>query len=121
MEDAVAADFFDEIIKHVFKDGIAQDTFVRNYTLDGSDNLKLAIRPKRTPHDYLSDILPDNKSLLFKGYVSGNYFVVNGVTEQYDEELLSYEVECRITRYDDESRVREAGGNFLYGLADTAA
>ena len=121
MEDAVAVDFFDEIIKGVFRDGIVQDTFVRNYTLDGRNSLKLAIRPKRIPHDYLSNILPDNKSLLFKGYVSGNYFVVDGVTEQYDEELLSYEVECQITRYDDESRVRGAGGNFLYSLAETAA
>lgn len=120
MEDAVAADFFDEIIKKIFIDGIAQDAFVRNYTLDGSKNLKLAIRPKRILHDYLSNILPDNKSLLFKGYVSGNYFVVDGVTEQYDEGLLPYEVECRITRYDDESRVRGAGGNFLYDLENDA-
>lgn len=121
MEDAVAADFFDKIIEGLFCDGVLRDTFVRNYTFDDSNNLRLAIRPKRTPHDYLSNILPDNKSLLFKGYVSGNYFFVDSVTEQYDEALLSYEVECRITRYDDESRVRGAGGNFLYDLADAAA
>lgn len=121
MVDAFATDFFDEIIKKVFIDGIARDTFVRNYTFDDSNSLKLAIRPKRIPHDYLSNVMPENKTLLFKGYVNGNYFVVDGVSEQYDEELLSYEVSCRITRYDDDSRVREAGGNFLYDLADVAA
>lgn len=123
MEDTAAADFFDEIIKNVFRDGIAQDTFVRNYTFDDSNtkNPKLAIRYKRVPHDYLSNIFPLNKTLLFKGYASGDYFVVDGVSEQYDEELLSYEVPCRITRYDDASRVKGTGGNFLYDLADAAA
>ena len=123
MEDAVAADFFDAIIKNVFKDGIAQDTFVRNYTFDDSNtkNPRLAIRYKRVPHDYLSNILPLDKTLLFKGFASGDYFVVDGVSEQYDEKLLSYEVPCRITRYDDASRVRGTGGNFLYDLADAAA
>lgn len=123
MKDAVTADFFDTVINNVFRDGIAQDTFVRNYTFnDGNKkNPKLAIRYKRVPHDFLSNILPSNKTLLFKGYVSGDYFVVDGVSEQYDEELLSYEVPCRITRYDDASRVKGAGGNFLYDLADAAA
>lgn len=67
MEDAVAADFFDEIIKGVFIDGIAQDTFVRNYTFSDSNtkNPKLAIRYKRIPCDYLSNFLPVNKTLLF--------------------------------------------------------
>ena len=123
MEDVVAADFFDEIIKGVFIDGIAQDTFVRNYTFSDSNtkNPKLAIRYKRIPCDYLSNFLPVNKTLLFKGYASGDYFVVNSVSEQYDEELLQYEVSCRIIRYDDASRVKGTGGNFLYELADAAA
>ena len=123
MEDYVAADFFDAVIKSLFRDGITQDTFVRNYTFDDSStkNLKLAIRYKRVPYDYLSNILPLNKTLLFKGYVSGDYFVVDSVTEQYDEELLTYEVPCRITRYDDASRVKGSGGNFMYDLADAAA
>lgn len=121
MVETTAADFFDEIIKKVFIDGIARDTFVRNYTFDDANSLKLAIRPQRIPHDYLSNVMPENKTLLFKGYVNGNYFVVDGVSEQYDEELLSYEVPCRITRYDDDSRVRGSGGNFLYDLADATA
>lgn len=124
MDDAVPADFFDAVIKNVFRDGISQDTFVRNYTFSDSNtkNPKLAIRYKRVPYDYLSNILfPINKTLLFKGFVSGNYFIVDGVSEQYDEELLSYEVPCRITRYDDATRVKGSGGNFLFDLADAAA
>lgn len=123
MEDAVPADFFDEVIRNVFRDGISQDTFVRNYTFSDSNtkNPKLAIRYKRVPYDYLSNILPINKTLLFKGFASGDYFIVDGVSEQYDEELLSYEVPCRITRYDDASRVKGTGGNFLFDLADAAA
>ena len=124
--------FFDEMIKKIFRDGIAQDTFVRNYTMDDENDkendgnrkkyLSLAIRYKRTPRDYLSDILPDNKTLLFRGYVSGNYFVVTDVSEHRDEpSALPYEVECRITRYDDADNVREAGGNFLFDLAEKAA
>ena len=119
--DTLPADFFDEIIKNIFTDGIAQDTFIRNYTFDDSNTLKLAIRPRRTPNDYLSKVIPENKTLLFRGVVSGNYFVVDNVSEHYNENLLGYEVECRITRYNDESRVRGAGGNFLYDLADAAA
>ncbi len=108
MADAVAADFFDEIIKKVFIDGIAQDTFVRNYTFGESNTKypKLAIRYKRIPHDYLTNALPMNKTLLFKGYVSGDYFIVDDVSEQYDEDLLSYEVPCRITRFDDGTSVK---------------
>lgn len=124
MDDAVPADFFDAVIKNVFRDGISQDTFVRNYTFSDSNtkNPKLAIRYKRVPYDYLSNILfPINKTLLFKGFVRGNYFIVDGVSEQYDEELLSYEVPCRITRYDDATRVKGSGGNFLFDLADAAA
>lgn len=123
MDDAIPADFFDAVIKNVFRDGISQDTFIRNYTFSDSNtkNPKLAIRYKRVPYDYLSNILPINKTLLFKGFASGNYFIVDGVSEQYDEELLPYEVPCRITRYDDASRVKGSGGNFLFDLADTAA
>ena len=123
MEDATPADFFDAVIKNVFKDGLAQDTFVRNYTFSDSNTKypKLAIRYKRVPYDYLSNILPEKKTLLFKGYANGDYFVVDGVSEQYDEELLPYEVPCRITRYDDAARVKGTGGNFLYDLADATA
>ena len=128
---AQPSDFFDEIIRQIFKDGIAQDTFIRNYTMDDENDqkddgnkkkfLNLAIRYKRTPYDYLSGILPDNKTLLFKGYVSGTHFVVTYVSEHSDEPLLPYEVECRITRYDDDGYVKRAGGNFLYDLAEKAA
>lgn len=80
------------------------------------------MRYKRTPNDYFTNIMPDNKTLLFRGYVSGKYFVVDSVFEQYAEELLKYEVKCRITRYDNETQfIRQNGGNFLYDLAESTA
>lgn len=122
MADAASIDFFDTIIQRIFIDGIGQEVFIRNYTLDTDTfdekkRLKLAMRYKRTPNDYFTNIMPDNKTLLFRGYVSGKYFVVDSVFEQYAEELLSYEVECRLTRYDNEQN----GGNFLYDLAESTA
>lgn len=122
-----AADFFDNIIQKEFPEGFPSIVFVRNYTLESESESerkfrRLAIRPKRVPDDYLSHAgMPDNKTLLFKGYVSGNYFNVDSVLDHYDEELLPYETECQIIRYDDITRVQTAGGNFLYDLAEKAA
>ena len=121
MEEFVPADFFDTIIKKEFIDGITKGVFIRNYTFDDSNNIRLAIRPKRTPGDYLSQMMPENKTLLFKGFVTGDYFIVDGVSDQYNENLLPYEVPCQIIRYDDSSRVKQARGNFLYVLAEEAS
>lgn len=118
-----ASNFFDEIVKKEFIDGITKKIFVRNYMLENSSLRKLAFRPERTPEDYLSKSMPDDKTLLFKGYVRGDFFVIYGVSEQYAEELLPYEVECKIVRYDDLARLkaRSYGGNFLFDLADASA
>lgn len=121
LAESAPADFFDAIIQKEFIDGITKKVYIRNYTLDNSKTLRLAIRPERTPGDYLSQFLPDNKTLLFKGFVSGDYFIVDSITDQYDENLLPYEVECNIIRYDDSARVKQAHGNFLFDLADDAA
>lgn len=118
---AAPNDFFDTIIQKEFVDGIPQEVYIRNYTLVDDKRPRLAIRPKRTPHDYLSNILPDNKTLLFKGFVTGKSFIVDSVFDQYNENLLDYEVECSFTRYDDESRCRQFGGNFLDKVATDAA
>lgn len=116
------AHFFNEIIINEFVDGISKTVFVRNYTLDDNPtNRRLAMRPQRIPGDFFSRFLPENVTLLFKGYVQGNRFVVDGVSEQYNEDVLPYEVECSIIRYDDENRVRQSGGNFLFDLVDSAA
>ena len=117
-------DFFNEIISGEFTDGITKRVFIRNHTLeDNEDRLILAIRPERTPMDYLSRAMPEDKTLLFRGQVNGDFFVVDNVSDQYAEELLPYEVECKIVRYDDVSRMKNASrsGNFLYELADESA
>lgn len=121
MEDKSPRDFFMEIIQKLFTDGFKKDTFFRSYVLGDKigQNPPLAIRYKRTLGDYLSDKLPDNKTLMFKGFASGNYFVVTSVSEQYNEDQLCFEAPCQITRYDDKSRVKRRGG-FLYKLAKEA-
>lgn len=122
MKAVSTAHFFNEIIINEFVDGISKTVFVRNYTLDDNPtNRRLAMRPQRILGDFFSRFLPENVTLLFKGYVQGNRFVVDGVSEQYNEDVLPYEVECSIIRYDDENRVRQSGGNFLFDLVDSAA
>lgn len=118
---AEARDFFSTIIQNVFVEGISKHVFIRNYTLAGNRNPRVAIRLQRTPWDYLSKFMPENKTLLFKGSVKGNFFVVDSVSDHYDEPLLPYEVECRIIRYDNQERVKADNGNFLYDLAAEAA
>lgn len=117
--------FFENIIKNVFVDGISTTVFIRNNTFKKQNSknnfLKLSIRPKRYPNDYLSNALPIEKTLLFKGEVGGDYFYIESISDQYDDEVLPYEVECQIIRYDDPIHVKKAQGNFLYELADQAA
>lgn len=121
-KELTVSDFFNEIISKEFVDGITKRVFIRNYTLEKSSSyLRLAFRPERTPNDYLSLFMPSDKTLLFRGFVRGNFFVIDSVTDHYAEELLSYEIECNIRRYDDENRVRATGGNFLYNLAEESA
>ena len=119
-----AVDFFNELINGEFTDGITKRVFIRNHILeDNDDHLNLAIRPERTPMDYLSRAMPDDKTLLFRGQVRGAFFVVDNVSDQYAEELLPYEVECQIIRYDDVARMKNASrnGNFLYDVAEKSS
>lgn len=119
LEAKSAEDFFNEIISKEFEDGFPKTVFIRNNTLDDSPGYRrVTIRPKRLTNDYFSHFLPENKTLLLKGNISGNYFYVESVFEDYNEDVLPYEVECLIKRYDDELRVSSEGGNFLYDFVD---
>lgn len=117
-----AVNFFNAIIQKQFKNGIRNSVFIRNYTLsENGQRLNLAIRLKKTVGDFLFKVMPENKTLLFKGFVENNYFWVTDVSEDYDGEKLPYEVESQIIRYDAPEQVKKNGGNCLYQLADTAA
>lgn len=85
-KELTVSDFFNEIISKEFVDGITKRVFIRNYTLEKSSSyLRLAFRPERTPNDYLSLFMPSDKTLLFRGFVRGNFFVIDSVTDHYAE------------------------------------
>lgn len=115
-----AQDFFNTIIQNEFPDGITKLVFIRKHSLE-SNGSRLAIRPQRMPGDYLSRALPEDKTLVFRGYVWGDFFKVDGVAEYSDEPLLPYEVECRIVRYDKPVQVKASGGNFMFNLLEEMA
>lgn len=105
-----------KLLDGVFPDGLPKTVYVRNLSFDsrnGNEIRVLGLRPEIYDGDFLSNLLPDGDSLLFKGHAAGKSFVVDGIFAVADTECLDYEVKCNLTHYDDESRV---GANILYDV-----
>ena len=107
-----------QILNSVFVEGLPRRVYIRNLSLDGQngpDSRKLGIRPDITEGDFLSEFLPPNHTLLFKGHIYGREFIVDAIIEIADYFFfgMDFEVECFIIPYADQSRVKK---NFLYDI-----
>lgn len=107
----------DVLLNGVITEGLETDLYARNLSMDdyGESGI-LAIRPQRYENDFLSDLLPDDKSLMFRGHMKRNVFVVDSLYDVANEPILSFEVECSATRWP-ESKIRY---NFLNRLSERA-
>ena len=108
------------ILEGLFPEGFSKQMYIRNLSFtaqSGSDVKVLGIRPERTPGDYLEDYIPNNISLLFKGYIAGKVFIVNSVHEVANTDKLDFEVDVVATPYENQEMIRS---NFLYDILDKA-
>lgn len=102
------------IVDNVFRDGFIKRTFVRNLSFtnqDGRDRTVVAIRPEILPGDYLTSLLGQGNSLLFRGHISGREFIIDSIYDTSDTEQLPYETMCEFIPMDNPNNVR--GGNFF--------
>lgn len=109
------------ILEGVFPEGFQKQMYIRNLTFtnkNGYDIKILAIRPKRTPGDFMKDYLPEDVSLLFKGHIAGKEFVVDSIFEVIDTERLDFEVDVVATPYRTPERIV---ANFLFDILGEAA
>lgn len=102
-----------KFLQSIFVDGLKKEMYLRNLSFkdDRTDYSVLAIRPKLYDGDYLSERLPEGKSLLFYGHLSGRAFVVDQIEDTDDTEPLDFEIQCVATPYDKIERVQY---NVLY-------
>lgn len=108
------------LLAEVFPDGMQKKVYIRNlsFTQDSGYEVRvLGLRPKIYEGDFLSMLLPEGNSLLFKGHVKGKLFVVDGIYETADTECLDYEVECTVIQRDDPQGITY---NFLYDVQNQA-
>lgn len=111
----------ERILTGLFPEGFLKHMYIRNLTFthgsNNSDVKMLGIRPERTPGDFLDGYIPNDVSLLFKGYISGKVFIVNLIYEVANTEQLDFEVDVVATPYENPERIRS---NFLYDILDKA-
>lgn len=107
----------EKILVGLFPDGFSKHMYIRNYSFKNSDATRLGIRPERTPGDFLDGYIPDDVSLLFKGYISGKVFYVNSIHEVSNTVQLDFEVDVIATPYENMEMIRS---NFLYDILDNA-
>lgn len=116
-----SGDRMNMILKGLFLEGCRKHMYIRNLTFthqsDGSDVKMLGIRPERTPGDFLDGFIPNNVSLLFKGYISGKVFIVNSIHEVANTEQLDFEADVVAIPYENPEMIRS---NFLYDILDNA-
>lgn len=108
------------LLAEVFPDGMQKTVYIRNlsFTHDNGYEVRvLGLRPEIYEDDFLSMMLPEGNSLLFKGHVRGKEFVVDGIYETADTECLDYEVECTVIQREDPQGVAH---NFLYDVQSQA-
>ena len=110
----------DELLAGVFPDGMQKTVYIRNLSFtqnSGYEVRVLGLRPEIYEGDFLSMLLPEGHSLLFKGHVKGKTFVVDGIYAVADTECLDYEVECTVIQREDPQGVTY---NFLYDVQNQA-
>jgi len=111
----------EQILFGLFPEGFSKHMYIRNLTFThqsrGLDVKMLGIRPERTPGDFLEGYIPDDVSLLFKGYIAGKVFIVNSIHEVANTEQLDFEADVVATPYNNPEMIRS---NFLYDILDNA-
>jgi hypothetical protein len=107
----------EQILSGLFPEGFSKHMYIRNYSFKNSDATRLGIRPERTPGDFLDGYIPDDVSLLFKGYISGKVFYVNSIHEVANTVQLDFEVDVVATPYENMEMIHS---NFLYDVLDDA-
>lgn len=84
----------EKILNGLFPEGFSKHMYIRNLTFtnqsNGLDIKRLGIRLERTPGDFLDGYIPDDVSLLFKGYIVGKFFIVNSIHEVANTEQLDF-------------------------------
>lgn len=117
MERLGETDRLERILSEVFPDGFQKNLYVRNLSFDndGSSEVRvLGLRPEIYPGDFLSELLPEGVSLLFKGHIRGKEFLVDSVFDVADTGRLDYEAACTVVQYSAPERV---GKNIFYDVA----
>lgn len=107
----------EQILSGLFPEGFSKHMYIRNYSFKNSGATRLGIRPERTPGDFLDGYIPDDVSLLFKGYISGKVFYVNSIHEVANTVQLDFEVDVVATPYENMEMIHS---NFLYDVLDDA-
>ena len=108
------------LLAEIFPDGMQKTVYIRNlsFTQGGGYEVRvLGLRPEVYEGDFLSMLLPEENSLLFKGHLRGKSFVVDGIYEIADTECLDYEVECTVIQREDPQSISH---NFLYDVQNQA-
>lgn len=121
LKEIPSANRMEKILTGLFPEGFSKHMYIRNLTFthqgSGSDVKMLGIRPERTPGDFLDGYIPDDVSLLFKGYIAGKVFKVNSIHDVANTEQLDFEADVVATPYENPEMIRS---NFLYDILDNA-
>ena len=120
LKELSSADIMQKILDGIFPEGFQKQMYIRNLTFTGKNGYDvkvLGIRPERMPGDFLTEYLPDNVSLLFKGHISGKVFRVDSVFEVMNTEQLDFEVDVVATPYQTPDKIHI---NFLYDILTNA-
>ena len=101
--------FLEHLYEGVLPEGLKTKVLIRNLSMDGTqgENGILALRPERYQGDFLSEWIPDKKSIMFRGHLNGIAFVIDSIYDTPNEAPMDYEIKCEVTRWNDAYKVRQ--------------
>ncbi len=107
------------ILENEFRDGFPKNIYIRNLTFQkGEKDIPiLAIRPQIALGDYLTELLPEGITLMFRGHVQGREFIVDDIYDAADTEQLDFEVYASVIPQNNPDDVRY---NFFYDILKEA-
>ena len=82
------------LLDNIFTEGFSKTFFITNLTFKTNDRVRdrLSIRPLKEGI-YLTESLPENMTITFKGHLSSEFFVIDEIRLATDSEPRDYEVE----------------------------
>ncbi len=107
------------ILDNEFRDGFPKNVFIRNLTFQMGERTipVIAIRPVIAPGDFLLELLPEGVTLMFRGHILRQEFVVDDIYDAVDTSQLPFEAFASIIP---RSNPNEIGRNLFKDILEDA-